>query len=95
MWNNTKKAAIATKQQVAPLQANEVANIRKRAAAFDVRQHEHREEFRKIQPMLYACSNPYELIDAVNCSDLSRRRSSKLVAAAKLKIFVSCVHRVS
>ena len=35
MWNNTKKTMLTMKQQVAPLQANEVANIRKRATAFD------------------------------------------------------------
>jgi len=71
MWNNTKKAAIAMKQQVAPLQANEVANIRKRTAAFDVRQHEFREVFRKMEPMLYSCTNPYDLIDEVQHSALS------------------------
>jgi len=65
MWNNTKKAAIAMKQHVAPLQANEVANIRKRTAAFDVQQHEFREQFRKMEPMLYSCKNPYDLIDTV------------------------------
>jgi len=53
------------KQHVAPLQASEVANIRKRTAAFDVRQHEFREEFRKIEPMLYSCTNVYDLIDMV------------------------------
>jgi len=65
MWTNTKKTAIAVKQQVAPLQASEVANIRKRTAAFDVRQHEFREVFRRIEPLEYSCANPYELIDAV------------------------------
>jgi len=71
MWNNTKKAAIAMKQQVAPLQANEVANIRKRTAAFDVRQHEFREEFRKMEPLLYSCAIPYDLIDMVDLDTLS------------------------
>ena len=65
MWSNTKKSAIAMKQQVAPLQANEVANIRKRTAAFDVRQHEFREAFRKIEPLMYSCTTAYELIDEV------------------------------
>jgi len=65
MWNNTKKAAIAMKQHVAPLQVNEVANIRKRTAAFDVRQHAFRENFRKLELLLYSCSNPYDQIDTV------------------------------
>jgi len=82
MWNNTKKASIAMKQHVAPLQASEVANIRKRTAAFDVRQHEFREEFRKIEPMMYSCTNPYDLIDEVKYDTLSSQCSSVL------KIFV-------
>ena len=59
------------KQQVAPLQANEVANIRKRTAAFDVRQHEFREDFRKMKPMMYACPGAYDLIDEVKLSTSS------------------------
>lgn len=66
-WNNTKKIAITVKQQVAPLQANEVANIRKKSASFDVTQHKFREEFRKIGPFFYACTNPYEVLDQVCC----------------------------
>ena len=65
MWNNTKKASIAMKQHVAPLQASEVANIRKRTAGFDVRQHDFREEFRKMKPMLYSCTDVYDLINEV------------------------------
>jgi dynein heavy chain len=38
-WKNTKKIAITIKQQVAPLQATEVANIRRQTATFDVNQH--------------------------------------------------------
>jgi dynein heavy chain len=53
------------KQQVAPLQANEVANIRRKSAGFDVRQHNFREEFRKMKAFQYACDNPYDLIDEV------------------------------
>ena len=48
---------------MAPLQANEVANIRKRSADFDVRQHQFREEFRKIGPFLYNCEDPYDFLD--------------------------------
>jgi len=66
MWNNTKKTAITVKQMVAPLQANEVANIRKKSASFDVRQHKFREIFRKIAPFFYNCEDPYEQIDGVS-----------------------------
>ena len=54
------------KQQVAPLHANEVANIRKKSANFDVRQHEFRETFRKINAFKYTCEDPYEQLDAVS-----------------------------
>ncbi|KAL3857821.1 hypothetical protein ACJMK2_012454, partial [Sinanodonta woodiana] len=62
-WNNTKKIAITVKQQVAPLQAAEVTNIRKRSATFDVNQHKFREMFRQISPFRYDCENPYDAID--------------------------------
>lgn len=54
------------KQQVAPLQANEVSNVRKKSAAFDVQQHEFREEFRKMSAYMYSCPNPYDVLDKVN-----------------------------
>ncbi len=46
-WNNMKKQAVLVKQHVAPLQAGEVANLRRRCATFDVEQHSFREQFRK------------------------------------------------
>lgn len=67
-WNNTKKIVATVKQQVAPLQANEVANVRRRSAAFDVKQHEYREEFRRIAPFMYSCPNSYEEINQVSTS---------------------------
>lgn len=35
-WNNVKKQAMLEKQNVAPLQANEVSIIRRKLATFDV-----------------------------------------------------------
>ena len=70
-WNNTKKLAIGIKQQVAPLQANEVANIRRKLSEFDVRQQEFRDEFRKIAAFSYSCFNPYDELDKVNVTPLS------------------------
>lgn len=52
-WNNTKKNATLKKQEVAPLQNNEVNNVRKRAGNFDVQQHSFREKFRMIPPFRY------------------------------------------
>jgi len=64
-WSTTKKVSLTIKQQVAPLQATEVANIRRKLATFDVRQHDFRDEFRKLVAFHYSCSNPYEEMDKV------------------------------
>jgi len=66
-WNNTKKIGITSKQQVAPLQANEVANIRRKSATFDVAQHKFREKFRQIPPFKYDCEVAYASLDKVGC----------------------------
>jgi hypothetical protein len=58
--------ALTVKQQVAPLQATEVANIRRKLASFEVRQHEFREEFRRLAAFQYSCINPYEEMDKVS-----------------------------
>uniref|UniRef100_A0A8B9MIW9 Dynein axonemal heavy chain 17 n=1 Tax=Accipiter nisus TaxID=211598 RepID=A0A8B9MIW9_9AVES len=63
-WNNVKKLAIAVKQHVAPLQANEMAVLRKSCAAFDVEQHRFRERFRKEAPFRFDTEKPYQLLDA-------------------------------
>lgn len=65
-WNNTKKIAITVKQQVAPLQTNEVANIRRKTASFDVQQHTFRETFRSIGPFFYTCEDAYAELDKQN-----------------------------
>lgn len=65
-WNNTKKISITVKQQVAPLQANEVANIRRKTASFDVSQHKFRESFRAIPPFKFDCDKPYAHLDKVS-----------------------------
>ena len=76
-WNNTKKIGITVKQQVAPLQANEVANIRKKSANFDVRQFEFRENFRSIKPFRYSCENAYEHLDKVSIYTAGLAKFSK------------------
>ncbi|XP_070581054.1 dynein beta chain, ciliary-like isoform X2 [Ptychodera flava] len=62
-WNNSKKIAITVKQQVAPLQANEVAIIRRKCTTFDVKQHEFRENFRKAALFRFDCEDPYVGLD--------------------------------
>ncbi|CAH1258196.1 DNAH17 [Branchiostoma lanceolatum] len=63
-WNNTKKNAVTKKQEVAPLQTNEVANIRRKCGQFDVKQHEFRERFRREAPFRFDSEDPYRRLDA-------------------------------
>lgn len=49
-WTNVRKQATLVKQQVAPLQAVEVASLRRKCATFDVEQHNFRESFRTRGP---------------------------------------------
>ena len=58
-WNNTKKTMATAKQEVAPLQAIEVADIRRKCTSFDVQQHEHRERFRKLDLFKFDANSPY------------------------------------
>ncbi|XP_041830036.1 dynein heavy chain 9, axonemal-like isoform X1 [Melanotaenia boesemani] len=62
-WNNLKKQAMLVKQQVAPLQAIEVANLRRKCASFDVEQHAFREHFRSNELFRFDCKSPYQLLD--------------------------------
>uniref|UniRef100_A0A7N6B4D8 Dynein heavy chain 9, axonemal n=1 Tax=Anabas testudineus TaxID=64144 RepID=A0A7N6B4D8_ANATE len=59
-WNNVKKQAMIVKQQVAPLQAIEVASLRRKCASFDVEQFTFREHFRQNGPF---SENPYQMLD--------------------------------
>ena len=67
-WNNVKKQTSVMKQTVAPLQAEEVNRIRRELVSFDVKQHEFREDFRKIAPFNYDATHPYVRIDKVSKS---------------------------
>ena len=57
---------MTAKQQVAPLQNNEVANVRRKTASFDVEQYNFRERFRQEAPFKYDSDVPYDKIDQVN-----------------------------
>ncbi|XP_050527559.1 dynein beta chain, ciliary isoform X2 [Daktulosphaira vitifoliae] len=66
LWNNTCKLAVNIKQQVAPLQAIEVNNIRHRISYFDSRIAYFRENFKKSKIFKYDCLYPCILMDEIN-----------------------------
>ncbi|XP_068007846.1 dynein axonemal heavy chain 9-like [Melanerpes formicivorus] len=49
-WSSLKKLSLSVKQQVAPLQASEMAAVRRSAAAFDAQQQSFRQSFRREAP---------------------------------------------
>jgi hypothetical protein len=54
------------KQQVGPLQSNEVSNIRRKTASVDVEQYNFRSDFFKQEaPFKYESENPYAKLDKV------------------------------
>ncbi|EHH25255.1 hypothetical protein EGK_09043 [Macaca mulatta] len=64
-WTNTKKLAIQVKQNVAPLQANEVSILRRKCQQFELKQHEFREKFRHKAPFSFSDPNPYKSLNTV------------------------------
>ncbi|XP_055096955.1 dynein axonemal heavy chain 17 [Symphalangus syndactylus] len=62
-WTNTKKLAIQVKQNVAPLQANEVSILRRKCQQFELKQHEFRERFRREAPFSFSDPNPYKSLN--------------------------------
>ncbi|XP_076398736.1 dynein axonemal heavy chain 9 isoform X2 [Peromyscus maniculatus bairdii] len=62
-WKNVKKVAITARQQVVPLQANEVALLRQRCTAFDTQQQQFQERFRKEAPFRFDSVSPYQMLD--------------------------------
>ncbi|KAM4663589.1 dynein axonemal heavy chain 17 [Discoglossus pictus] len=67
-WNNTKKIMYQMKQNVAPLQANEVTNIRRKCQQFEIRQQDFREKFKEKAPLSFDHPDPYTALDAVYLS---------------------------
>uniref|UniRef100_A0A8C5P513 Dynein axonemal heavy chain 17 n=1 Tax=Jaculus jaculus TaxID=51337 RepID=A0A8C5P513_JACJA len=62
-WTNTKKLAIQVKQNVAPLQANEVNILRRKCQQFEIKQHEFREKFRRDAPFSFSDPDPYKSLN--------------------------------
>ncbi|KAF7461422.1 hypothetical protein GHT09_014996 [Marmota monax] len=70
-WANTKKLAIQVKQNVAPLQANEVSILRRKCQQFEIKQQEFREKFRREAPFSFSSPEPYKALN----------KQQKLIAA--------------
>ncbi|XP_007535628.1 dynein axonemal heavy chain 17 [Erinaceus europaeus] len=62
-WTNTKKLAIQVKQNVSPLQANEVSILRRKCQQFELKQHEFREKFRREAPFSFSDPEPYKSLN--------------------------------
>uniref|UniRef100_A0A6I8PBB0 Dynein axonemal heavy chain 17 n=1 Tax=Ornithorhynchus anatinus TaxID=9258 RepID=A0A6I8PBB0_ORNAN len=65
-WSGLKKMVVTVKQRVAPLQASEVAALRRQCASFDVEQHGFRERFRRHAPFRYDSECPHAILDAMH-----------------------------
>ncbi|XP_006863495.1 PREDICTED: dynein heavy chain 9, axonemal [Chrysochloris asiatica] len=63
-WNHIKKMAVTVRQQVAPLQANEVTFLRQRCTAFDVEQQQFWEQFHQEAPFRFDSPDPHQVLDA-------------------------------
>ncbi|XP_028422796.1 dynein axonemal heavy chain 9 isoform X2 [Perca flavescens] len=84
-WNNVKKQAVLVKQQVAPLQAIEVASLRRKCATFDVEQHTFREHFRNNGPFRFDSESPNQMLDAFQLQIQEREAvMASLVESASL-----------
>ncbi|XP_054988433.1 dynein axonemal heavy chain 17 [Sorex araneus] len=74
-WTATKKLALQVKQNVAPLQANEVSILRRKCQQFEVRQHEFREKFREEAPFSFSDPDPYKSLNKQQKSIAAMRSS--------------------
>ncbi|KAL6489651.1 hypothetical protein MHYP_G00033920 [Metynnis hypsauchen] len=62
-WSSVKKLAWTVKHEVAPLQNTEVAVIRRKYGAFEVKLSQFEERFRTEAPLQYSAENPYSQLD--------------------------------
>ena len=65
-WQQCKKVAATTKQNVAPLQALQVNAIKRRISLFEIRQVMYRDMFKKLPFFNWNCKNVYKLLDKTN-----------------------------
>uniref|UniRef100_A0A8C3GPM7 Dynein axonemal heavy chain 17 n=1 Tax=Cairina moschata TaxID=8855 RepID=A0A8C3GPM7_CAIMO len=79
-WDNTKKLSFRVKQNVAPLQTNEVNIIRRKCQQFE--QQAFREKFREKAPFLYTDPDPYKSLNKVGRKSIAAMES-ELAALSK------------
>uniref|UniRef100_A0A3Q2SZQ2 Dynein axonemal heavy chain 9 n=1 Tax=Fundulus heteroclitus TaxID=8078 RepID=A0A3Q2SZQ2_FUNHE len=84
-WINLKKQAILVKQQVAPLQAIEVASLRRRCALFDVEQHAFKDHFHRDGPFRFDSQRPYQMLNEFHLKIQGHEKiMASLMASASL-----------
>ncbi|MBN3282111.1 DYH17 protein, partial [Polyodon spathula] len=89
-WNNMKKIALQVKQNVAPLQSNEVNIIRRKCQQFEIRQYEFREKFREEPFFRFSFPDPHAALDEThkNMSALEKEMESLSVSAGLFEVNV-------
>ncbi|XP_077689901.1 dynein axonemal heavy chain 17 [Eretmochelys imbricata] len=79
-WNNTKKLSFQVKQNVAPLQATEVAILRRKCQQFEIKQHEFREKFREDAPFSFTDPDPYRSLNTQQKSITAMERDMEALS---------------
>nr|XP_020770863.1 dynein heavy chain 9, axonemal-like [Odocoileus virginianus texanus] len=85
-WNNIKKTAVIVRQQVAPLQANEVSLLRQRCTAFQAEQQSFRERFRREAPFRFDSTDPHQTLDAWHL-EIQQMESTMASISASASLF--------
>ncbi|XP_055450236.1 dynein axonemal heavy chain 9 [Psammomys obesus] len=85
-WKSVKKMAITVRQQVAPLQANEVALLRQRCSAFEAEQQQFQERFRKEAPFRFNSIDPHQMLDAWHL-EIQRMESTMATISKSAALF--------
>uniref|UniRef100_A0A8C0E5M4 Dynein axonemal heavy chain 9 n=1 Tax=Balaenoptera musculus TaxID=9771 RepID=A0A8C0E5M4_BALMU len=85
-WNNIKKMAVTVRQQVAPLQANEVTLLRQRCAAFEAEQQRFWERFRREAPFRFDSTDPHQMLDARHV-EIQQMESTMASISASASLF--------
>ncbi|XP_057392157.1 dynein axonemal heavy chain 9 [Balaenoptera acutorostrata] len=85
-WNYIKKMAVTVRQQVAPLQANEVTLLRQRCAAFEAEQWRFWEQFRREAPFRFDSTDPHQMLDARHV-EIQQMESTMASISASASLF--------
>ncbi|KAI4885271.1 hypothetical protein NFI96_013674 [Prochilodus magdalenae] len=88
-WSNVKKTALQVRQNVAPLQVQEVNLIRKKYQQFEIKQLEFREKFRQQPFFLFTCQSPYQALDKAqnNIAALEAEMEALFKLASLFEVF--------